>query len=230
MMTTTFASSRTNAALATADLAWWRKRRRVFLRCRSRESRKVFARSRPRRVVLRVVRAVDDDDDDDDDAPRGDDDVRNDENEGVLLAAGLGGVVASCVTGTLYTLKNTGCGLPAGLEASLARLKVSLISALLDCSGERVRERRRGADYRLGRTRCSDWRKASRSSWHSPACTLASLRLSITGTFRTPSSRRRKCVTKPQRKARRRGVSRRTAHTSAPNTKITKQHQHQKHQ
>ena len=112
MMTTTFASSRTNAALATADLAS-RESGGVFLRCRSRESRKV-ARSRPRRVVLRVVRAVDDDDDDDDDAPRGDDDDVN-ENEGLLLAAGLGGVVASCVTGySLYTLKNTGCGLPAG--------------------------------------------------------------------------------------------------------------------
>ena len=105
---TTFAS-RTNAALATADLAS-RESGGVFLRCRSRESRKV-ARSRPRRVVLRVVRAVDDDDDD---APRGDDDDVN-ENEGLLLAAGLGGVVASCVTGySLYTLKNTGCGLPAG--------------------------------------------------------------------------------------------------------------------
>ena len=112
MMTTTFAPSRTNAALATADLAS-RESGGVFLRCRSRESRKVFARSRPRRVVLRVVRAVDDDDDDDD-APRGDDDDVN-ENEGLLLAAGLGGVVASCVTGySLYTLKNTGCGLPAG--------------------------------------------------------------------------------------------------------------------
>ena len=110
MMTTTFASSRTNAALATADLAS-RESGGVFLRCRSRESRKV-ARSRPRRVVLRVVRAVDDDDDDD--APRGDDDDVN-ENKGLLLAAGLGGVVASCVTGySLYTLKNTGCGLPAG--------------------------------------------------------------------------------------------------------------------
>ena len=107
---TTFAS-RTNAALATADLAS-RESGGVFLRCRSRESRKV-ARSRPRRVVLRVVRAVVDDDDDDD-APRGDDDDVN-ENEGLLLAAGLGGVVASCVTGySLYTLKNTGCGLPAG--------------------------------------------------------------------------------------------------------------------
>ena len=106
MMTTTFASSRTNAALATADLAS-RESGGVFLRCRSRESRKV-ARSRPRRVVLRVVWAVDDD------APRGDDDDVN-ENEGLLLAAGLGGVVASCVTGySLYTLKNTGCGLPAG--------------------------------------------------------------------------------------------------------------------
>ena len=105
----TFAS-RTNAALATADLAS-RESGGVFLRCRSRESRKV-ARSRPRRVVLRVVRAVDDVDDDD--APRGDDDDVN-ENEGLLLAAGLGGVVASCVTGySLYTLKNTGCGLPAG--------------------------------------------------------------------------------------------------------------------
>lgn len=104
----TFAS-RTNAALATADLAS-RESGGVFLRCRSRESRKV-ARRRPRRVVLRVVRAVDDVDDDD--APRGDDDVN--ENEGLLLAAGLGGVVASCVTGySLYTLKNTGCGLPAG--------------------------------------------------------------------------------------------------------------------
>ena len=110
MMTTTFASSRTNAALATADLAS-RESGGVFLRCRSRESRKV-ARSRPRRVVLRVVRAVVVDDDDD--APRGDDDDVN-ENEGLLLAAGLGGVVASCVTGySLYTLKNTGCGLPAG--------------------------------------------------------------------------------------------------------------------
>ena len=106
MMSTTFASSRTNAALATADLAS-RESGGVFLRCRSRESRKV-ARSRPRRVVLRVVWAVDDD------APRGDDDDVN-ENEGLLLAAGLGGVVASCVTGySLYTLKNTGCGLPAG--------------------------------------------------------------------------------------------------------------------
>ena len=113
MMTTTFAPSRTNAALATADLAS-RESGGVFLRCRSRESRKVFARSRPRRVVLRVVRAVDDDDDDDD-APRGDDDDFVNENEGLLLAAGLGGVVASCVTGySLYTLKNTGCGLPAG--------------------------------------------------------------------------------------------------------------------
>ena len=110
MMTTTFAPSRTNAALATADLAS-RESGGVFLRCRSRESRKV-ARSRPRRVVLRVVRAVVVDDDDD--APRGDDDDVN-ENEGLLLAAGLGGVVASCVTGySLYTLKNTGCGLPAG--------------------------------------------------------------------------------------------------------------------
>ena len=110
MMTTTFASSRTNAALATADLAS-RESGGVFLRCRSRESRKV-ARSRPRRVVLRVVRAVVVDDDDD--APRGDDDDVN-ENKGLLLAAGLGGVVASCVTGySLYTLKNTGCGLPAG--------------------------------------------------------------------------------------------------------------------
>ena len=114
MTTTTFAPSRTNAALATADLAS-RESGGVFLRCRSRESRKVFARSRPRRVVLRVVRAVDDDDDDDDDAPRGDDDDFVNENEGLLLAAGLGGVVASCVTGySLYTLKNTGCGLPAG--------------------------------------------------------------------------------------------------------------------
>ena len=110
MMTTTFAPSRTNAALATADLAS-RESGGVFLRCRSRESRKV-ARSRPRRVVLRVVRAVVVDDDDD--APRGDDDDVN-ENKGLLLAAGLGGVVASCVTGySLYTLKNTGCGLPAG--------------------------------------------------------------------------------------------------------------------
>ena len=102
----TFAS-RTNAALTTAAAS--RESGGVFLRCRSRESRKV-ARSRPRRVVLRVVRAVVVDDDD---APRGDDD--DDENEGLLLAAGLGGVVASCVTGySLYTLKNTGCGLPAG--------------------------------------------------------------------------------------------------------------------
>ena len=109
-MMTTFAA-RTNAALATAAAS--RESGGVFLRCRSRESRKV-ARSRPRRVVLRVVRAVVDDDDDDDDAPRGDDDDVN-ENEGLLLAAGLGGVVASCVTGySLYTLKNTGCGLPAG--------------------------------------------------------------------------------------------------------------------
>ena len=105
MMMMTFAS-RTNAALATAAAS---RESGVFLRCRSRESR--VARSRPRRVVLRVVRAVDDDDDD---APRGDDDD-DDENEGLLLAAGLGGVVASCVTGySLYTLKNTGCGLPAG--------------------------------------------------------------------------------------------------------------------
>ena len=108
LMMMTFAS-RTNAALATAAAS--RESGGVFLRCRSRESRKV-ARSRPRRVVLRVVRAVVVDDDDD--APRGDDDD-DDENEGLLLAAGLGGVVASCVTGySLYTLKNTGCGLPAG--------------------------------------------------------------------------------------------------------------------
>ena len=111
MMTTTFAPSRTNAALATADLAS-RESGGVFLRCRSRESRKV-ARSRTRsRGERSVVRAVDDDDDDDDDdAPRRGDD----ENERLLLAAGLGGVFASCVTGySLYTLKNTGCGLPAG--------------------------------------------------------------------------------------------------------------------
>ena len=108
----TFAS-RTNAALATADLAS-RESGGVFLRCRSRESSRKVARSRPRRVVLRVVRAVVVDDDDD--APRGDDDDDDvNENEGLLLAAGLGGVVASCVTGySLYTLKNTGCGLPAG--------------------------------------------------------------------------------------------------------------------
>ena len=106
---TTFAS-RTNAALATA--AARESGGFVFLRCRGRESRKV-ARRRPRRVVLRVVRAVVVDDDDD--APRGDDDSDVNENEGLLLAAGLGGVVASCVTGySLYTLKNTGCGLPAG--------------------------------------------------------------------------------------------------------------------
>ena len=107
----TFAS-RTNAALATAAAASRESGGFVFLRCRSRESRKV-ARRRTRRVVLRVVRAVVVDDDD---APRGDDDDDDvNENEGLLLAAGLGGVVASCVTGySLYTLKNTGCGLPAG--------------------------------------------------------------------------------------------------------------------
>ena len=114
--------SRTNAALAAAAAATTTASREsggggsgksgvVFLRCRSRASR--VARSRTRsRGERSVVRAVDDDDDDDDDdAPRRGDD----ENEGLLLAAGLGGVFASCVTGySLYTLKNTGCGLPAG--------------------------------------------------------------------------------------------------------------------
>ena len=102
----TFAS-RTNA-LATA--ASRESGGVVFLRCRSRASR--VARSRKRRFVLRVravVVVVDDDV-----APRRDDDQK-DKNEGLLLAAGLGGVFASCVTGySLYTLKNTGCGLPAG--------------------------------------------------------------------------------------------------------------------
>ena len=111
----------------------------------------------------------------------------DDENEGLLLAAGLGGVFASCVTGySLYTLKNTGCGLPAGPGGIVGAIGIP-ISALLDCRRERVREKTTGADYRLGRTRCSDWQKASRSCWHSPACTLASLKLSITGTSRTPS-------------------------------------------
>ena len=110
MTTTTFAYniSRTNNAALKATTASRKSGGGgggvVFLRCRSRASRKV-ARSRTRSVFVRAVA-------DDDDAPkrRGDD-----ENEGLLLAAGLGGVFASCVTGySLYTLKNTGCGLPAG--------------------------------------------------------------------------------------------------------------------